>query len=109
MSGRLSFQLLEFYKWCKQGKNAIFTMPEGNIYSEKAHQEDLKIELKKQKAEIKKMVEGMKREPRIYRVPCPDGMEGCLVIHYSNDTRITPEERDYNLALKEIIKKIDTL
>jgi len=42
--GKLQPLLLEFYGWCKKKKSAIFAMPEGNIYSQKAHDNILKAQ-----------------------------------------------------------------
>ena len=52
--GKLQPLLLEFYGWCKKKKSAIFAMPEGNIYSQKAHDNILKA----QREDLLKKIEG---------------------------------------------------
>ncbi len=50
--GKLQEGLLKFYQWCKEKKSAVFAMPEGNIYSQKAHDQILKELRKDIKQEI---------------------------------------------------------
>ena len=73
LPGKLSKQLLEFYKWCREGKSAVFVFLDGKIYSEKAHKNLLK-------SEIQKMIEETKAEEEILKrlkdnFSMPDGQE----------------------------------
>ena len=56
------------------------------------------------KKELREKIGGIKIQSHTYRIPCPEGIPGCLVIHYSKDTIITPEERKINQSIDEILK-----
>lgn len=55
---------------------------------------------------VVEVLEHTKVKPRTYQVPCPDGRVGCLVMHYSTDTRIEPHERAVNDIIDNAITKI---
>ena len=88
LPGRLSKQLLEFYKWCREGKSAVLVFPDGKIYSEKAHKNLLKSELQKMIEETKVEEKILKRLKDNFSVP--DG-----------------QEEHYKCALDEIMWEVD--
>lgn len=52
------------------------------------------------------ILESFKYKPHSHRIPCPDGNLGCLVIHYSSDLILTPEERSFNDRIDRMIKGV---
>lgn len=46
--------------------------------------------------------ERAKVSPQAMQIPCPDGMPGCLVIHYGPDV-LTTEQRSMNVRLDRLI------
>lgn len=62
--------------------------------------------LKEQRQEIVEKIEEMKIKPHSYQIPCPEGKVGCLVIHWSSDLILTPEDREWNEALEELKQKL---
>ena len=55
---------------------------------------------------IIEILESKKISPHTYPISCPDGRIGCLVLHYSSDKRLDPEERQFNDRIDEIILEI---
>lgn len=67
----------------------------------------IKSLLSSREQKIREMVEGLKKQGESVQTPCPDGKAGCLVMHYSTDTFITPEIRAYNEALNDILEELN--
>ncbi len=91
MAGRLSSQLLEFYGWCKQGMNVVFSMPEGDIYSPEA----FKIQIAEAKEAGKKA--GIKMA--VGAIP------NCVTVNDWSDDK-TPREVNLEPLLNEILNKL---
>jgi len=49
------------------------------------------------------ILESLKIKPHSYQIPCPEGRPGCMVIHWSSDLIITPEEREFNERIQKVI------
>ena len=49
-------------------------------------------------------LESKKKEGTQVGIPCPDGMIGCCVYHC--ETRLTLEDKAYNLALQDLISHL---
>jgi hypothetical protein len=53
------------------------------------------------------ILEGLKIKPHPFRIPCPEGRPGCLVIHWSSDLILTPEEREFNEKIQKAIDQLN--
>ncbi len=71
---------------------------------------NLSVQVHNMMVEVKiEELKNIKIKPHSHQISCPDGCVGCLVLHYSKDLILTPQERQHNDRINKRIAELQIM